>query len=364
MTRLNIRPYKKGDETAIVPFLRSVFPNWGGADVNQAMDVWEWKYQKSSEQISPLAWVAEDRGELIGHHGLVPVRMKIGQHYVTGADSVDGAVFSEYRYQGVFTSLSRKLYAEAADRGISILYGFPNSLAKPPQYELGFSDVCAFKSMVKILNFKVLLHAIASKPLKMNPAWWAGISRTIFSRESGGKRREDMGIRIHKIASFDDSFDSLWSEISGMADILIVRDKTYMNWRYVACPWVYEIFSVEKGRKPLGCLILSLQVDKRGIRYARIMDLLLTAGHEDIADLLFQEAFRSLKNRGVAYLFFPISTCHPFYCQITGCGFSCLGEFDAGFIAKTLQGINPMIAQSFIQDPGNWLVSVGDSDWL
>lgn len=73
-----LRRFRPGDEQAIIDLLRTVFGDW------YSPEYWKWKYEKNPAG-SPMIWLAERNGVIIGHYSVIPVRMKVGDVQITGS---------------------------------------------------------------------------------------------------------------------------------------------------------------------------------------------------------------------------------------------------------------------------------------
>lgn len=86
---------------------------------------YHWKFFENPDG-PPIIAVAEDGEQLVGQYALWPTRMRLGSSVVLGAQSLDTMTHPDYRGQGMFTILAEHCMKFAADRGVEMLYGFPN----------------------------------------------------------------------------------------------------------------------------------------------------------------------------------------------------------------------------------------------
>jgi len=76
----NLRKYRNGDEQAIFELLNIAYGKW------HSLEYWKWKYKKNPAG-SPIIWLAEHNNKIISHYGIIPIRMKVGNTYMTGSFS-------------------------------------------------------------------------------------------------------------------------------------------------------------------------------------------------------------------------------------------------------------------------------------
>ena len=85
-----------------------------------------WKFDQNPAG-PPVVVVAEDGDRIVGQYALWPTPLRLGGTSVLGAQSLETMTHPDYRGQGMFTVLANESFIAAADRGVEVLYGFPNS---------------------------------------------------------------------------------------------------------------------------------------------------------------------------------------------------------------------------------------------
>jgi len=116
----SLREYREGDEYAIVEMLKRALSGW--LNHPNAMEYWRWKYRRNPAG-SSIVWLAEHNNRVIGHYGVIPVRMKLGNSYIKGSSSCDGATHPKYQGRGVFSSVATRCYLDVAEHNIPITFG-------------------------------------------------------------------------------------------------------------------------------------------------------------------------------------------------------------------------------------------------
>jgi GNAT superfamily N-acetyltransferase len=105
------------------PGLAGLFYKVFGFEYSQTR--YQWKFFENPDG-NPIISVAEHGDQLVGQYALWPTRMRLGSSVVLGAQSLDTMTHPDYRGQGMFTILAEHCMKCAADRGVEMLYGFPN----------------------------------------------------------------------------------------------------------------------------------------------------------------------------------------------------------------------------------------------
>ncbi|MFZ5632518.1 MAG: GNAT family N-acetyltransferase [Bacillota bacterium] len=219
-----MRPFQPGDEGSYLDLYNFVHP------VSMSADYWRWLNlaNPAGPSMIETAWDGE---KLIGVYGLVPVKLWAGGEIVLGALSDVAVTHPDYRYRGVFSALGRSLYHRAEERGVRIIYGFPTEHSKHGfEKTLGWDFVHGCRALV---------------------CWGCGGA-------GGGENLMD----VYEVDSAGNDFDPLWDKVARGAirsSILAVRDKEYINWRFVEHPENrYRIFMAAGGAGPGGYIIARL----------------------------------------------------------------------------------------------------------
>ena len=226
------REYSEGDEKGILKLTEAIYGKI--PDTDRWLRWWNWRYRDCPSG-PPIVWVAESDGKLIGQYLITRVRMKVGNEVITGSQSESTMTHPEYRRQGMFEVLAHKTYEAAAKEGVPIVYGFPNKYSYPGFIsKLDWLDVCSPQTMIKPLKLENILRkyipgGLLTKTLTM-------IGNLAINLLYGAQRPPQANLTITRISSFDERINALWKRVSNDYEIIVVRDREYLNWRYVNIP--------------------------------------------------------------------------------------------------------------------------------
>ncbi|MBN2465952.1 GNAT family N-acetyltransferase, partial [candidate division WOR-3 bacterium] len=201
---------------------------------------WEWRFLRkpAGRGLVELAW---DGTTLAGHYAVSPVRMRVRGNDVTAALSGTTMTHARYRGVGLLPLLARRTYARARQAGQVLAMGFPNKNSH--------------RGLVRDLRWRDVYE----------------VPR--FSLHLGDRRweTEDGGVaQVLELERFDRRFDRLWDEVKDVHPISVVRDRRYLQWRFVENPESeYRIFAYEDGRR-----IRGYAVAKRYGKEMHIVDIL------------------------------------------------------------------------------------------
>lgn len=362
-----IRAYKEGDERSICKLLKRTEKEW----------CWEYKNNPFGQFIG----VAESNGRVIGHMALVPVQLKIKDEILLGAQAVDLVVHPDFRRQGIFFSIGRFLAQETTKRGIDFWYGFPNKLAHSGHLKYGWFDVCNVPLLIKPVNAKKAIQVFLDNYKKVKFLTRYRIARdtitfilriilasvTFFPRffiriENKCTYKH---FEIEKIKLFDVRIDDLWEKVSNKYHILVVRNRRYLNWRYLEKPNAnYEIFIALKNNEVLGYMILKSK-NENELKIGYIVDIFALPSDNIVIQSLISKAIEYFKDEKVDLIgcwMLKNGKCTRLYYKI-------LRHF--GF-SQLFGRTHPLIARvnsrqsilNIVRDSKNWFVTMGDSDQI
>jgi GNAT superfamily N-acetyltransferase len=118
-----VREAARDDAAGIQSLFRKVF------HFDRDDSAYIWKFWGNDAR--SIITVAEAEGRIIGHCALWGAPLRIGGERVLGAQAVDIMTDPDYQRQGMFVALAEAAMELAAEQGIELLYGFPNSNAYP-----------------------------------------------------------------------------------------------------------------------------------------------------------------------------------------------------------------------------------------
>jgi hypothetical protein len=137
---------------------------------------------------------------------------------------------------------------------------------------------------------------------------------------------------------------------------MVVKDRKYLNWRYVAKPGKeYRIFIAEKRQEIAGYIVLKLRKGVRSRGY--IIDLLTLIGEDTVAKSLIYKAVQCLKEDGATTISCWMLPDTPYYKILRKLGF--IRRLGPPFCI-CIHDQN--LSKEFITNPSNWYFVAGDND--
>ena len=218
------------DVDGIVELFKNVFEG------DFSREWWEWKYILNPAGFRGEEgdiWIAEaSDGEVVGHWGVIPERMKLGSKTVIVAQAVDGATHSDYRGHGIFKTLVKSVCSDAKKR-YSFVFGFPNELYRGYE-KLGWKSF----RMVDFLNFinydrplksyfkSNIIVRFAKMALKMLRA------RNHLSLSLHFEKSIGSDVEIEEVTRFSNEINDFWKQARSEHEIILERDSSFLHWRF------------------------------------------------------------------------------------------------------------------------------------
>lgn len=235
---MNIRSYTTGDEKQIWELDRKLEAHpWN----RRALNNWYWKYTENNPSGRSFIWLMEKDESIIAHFAAVPYRLKVFDEELTVTHSIGALVEQKYQNLGLLKFVGDKLFEQLKGEDIYFTYGFPNKRAYNLHKSfMGYSDLIFFDTW----------------EIKQIPQ--ENVSQQLFFR---------------KIDKFEDDVDALWRRCAKDYKIAVVRDKKYLNWRYLQRPdCEYFPFGVYQENVLKGYIVLKLYREEKTLR-GHILDV-------------------------------------------------------------------------------------------
>ena len=353
------RVYREGDEDQLFELDNIVH----GREIHKKnwIEGWQWAHLKNPAGTS-MIWLAEQDGKIVGVHLLVMINMKIGRETIKGGEPIDTMTHPEYRRQGISSILGRKLLNEAGKKGVCLEFAFPNPHHYPIRKKSGWFDVCACHIMIKPLNLEnTLKRRIKNKFLrKIGVVIGATILNICYRTK---KYPEVDGLTITKIQSFDGRINDFWKNISNDHEIIVVRDKEYLNWRYVNVPNMnYVIYLAEEGKRICGYIVLKCVKEHDQLLFGYIIDIIAPLDRSEVIHSLLSKAIEHFEGENVDCIISTMVADKIYRKTFLKSGF--INYFlckSYRLVAYTTCSNYP---HEFLEKPDNWFIQYGDLPYI
>jgi hypothetical protein len=251
-----LRPYRPGDESAILETHNLVFGE-GQADFQpRSPDEWRWTY--TGNPGGTRIWLALDGPRVAAHYGAQPFRVLCDGRERTFSHVIDSMVHPDYRRglkrEGLFATLSRRFVDETVGPGKDVLiFGWPI----PSAWRMSKTFIG-----LRIVRRQLLL---AAEP------------------GSGGT---ELPAGVEVLPRFDAGVRALYETCAAHWGASVIRDRAWLDWRFVDKPRAaYRILAVRSAGTLAGYAVFRASdwpVPRTGI----VADWLVPRDSQEVADLL------------------------------------------------------------------------------
>lgn len=320
-----IRSCQPGDEPHILALFQRVFRT----ECSRAH--WQWKYE--ANPLGRYALVVETTaGALVGHYGGVPVRIAwdgrtLVMPQITDA-MLDPAVRRGLQRPGVFAPLVNQYIAGLGHMAGG--YGFPT-----PEHLRAGKRLAGFVPLGPV--------PLLSKSIEA--------SSTVRSRGT-------LLITVYEEKQLDDAgVDDLWKRCGRELPVAVIRDASYLRWRYLECPNVKYHVLIARRRfsgTVVGLAVLRLGWQNRPV--ACLVDWLVPSDQTAVMEVLLAAAERLSRAAGMESIhawFPPLSQPYGF---LLVAGF-CHEPTPYELVALSA---SPSVSLEWAKD--RWYYAMGDSD--
>lgn len=349
------RPYRDGDEEGILELWKVVYPK-PSYDREAWMKWWNWLY-KANPNGKGISFVADHDGRIVGHASEIPIGMKIGNENRLVGLGADALTHPDYRRQGMYIELVKGRRAEGEKRGMPATYSFPNELSYPAMHSRGLTeDIGAMEKVVRPISWRASVRTKTQNKIALALAPLAGalLSATVYRAR---KAPAISGLTVVPITGFDERFNNLWNRVSPRYQVVVLRNKDYLNWRYVGVPDKnYSVLAAQRGDAVAGYLVFSHEeVDQANT--ATIVDVFTES--DDVTQRLIAEAVARCRQDKMDLVYSARMEGTSLATAFRRNGF--LPVPFTNDIRLTGLSSSPDIAELLL-NPKNWFLQIGDSD--
>jgi len=346
-----IRNFKPEDRNKIFDLLKIV---WGESFTEKLREIWLWKIENNpfKENGISVATVMEKEDRIIGVISKMPAPLKFHEKETKCIWLCEYIVHPDHR--GLGHKLMENVMKEPA-----ILLGATNELSYKVVKKLGWSDIYILKNRIYITNLR---HILKNK--KVGNQFLQFICGKIWNVLNNFlnilNKKKGKNISIEKITIFDQNIDKLWERIEKNYGIIVVRNKEYLNWRYVDRPDInYNIYLAESDKKVLGYVVTRTD-SHDDLKFGHIVDIICDFDRSDACYPLINEAVQDFRIiNDVDLITCYISPYHHLYDKALRRN---------GFFFKTSKrqvvfyNNSPSVSKNDISNTNDWFFTRGDSD--
>lgn len=339
------RVYKKEDTEEVLKLVNETLTPPTSAKL------WEWLFHDNPfRPREECNLVVERGGRILGVAFNVFVKLKLKDKSINSRWGCFFSVHPDFRGEGLalFDNYQKIPYYP--------FLGFVKSIYLQGLIGIGFIKIAHIYSRIRVLELSSYIQNRVNKDpfehlIKLILRTFSFVSLKLFSTEIVND------LVIEENQYFDSRFDAFWNEVSKEYPIITERSSRYLNWRFVAAPFKYKIFSAVRKDKIAGYIVVRLTENNR-IKKGLIIDLL--------ADSSDYQAIDSLLKKAVAY-FGQFNCCFADCIILTDKKNYRRALIENGFLIKRFRHVfgaysDEMQDLLVFENPKNWFITASDPD--
>lgn len=313
-------------------------------------DYYHWMYFRNPAGPA-VVYAGKHEGRLVTSFAMTPKRVQFGDEVILCGKTMDMFTDPAYQGLGMINEVTTRVFGEARRRGIYMWYVTPSKNSYPIfKDKWNYFEPFQVNYVVKILDYSVTLGAAVRLRLA---GLVAGSVLDLGTRLR--TRNPTLTFRVSQEQAFGHETDDLWARSHGYG-VALVRDATYMTWRYIDNPDRYEISKFFQGPALRGILVTKL-TRRRGIKVGEIVDVVAAPADAEVRRAMLGHALSGFRDQGCAIAqAWAIENC------------SWEGELRAAGIGRRRRKmaflLSPDAPRPAFHDASSWFLTQGDGNDL
>lgn len=349
-----------------IELMNLVFNEQGMEKLNVlSRDYWNWQNCRHPGGYSKIWIVEDDKRKIIAQYVNIPVKLSLKGSPANGGITIDLLVDPNYRRQGLFKVLGRSAIDDLEKSGMDFQLAFPRREKVHNGFinRLNWKKIGDLSMLVKPMDLMAVLEKKISNRCVTKIMEWSGRTLETFSNKiSFGRKKNKFTFRL--IDNLPEKINDLSRIFITEFPISIIRDKAYLEWRYIQKPAEnYKILGIFDGDDLMGIIVLKI---KRAfsLDVGFIVDILSVLDNE-VIDSLIKEALKLFSKERAGFCASIMTKNNIYYRSLRKNGFF-----------SVPRKINPMkyildahigsekIDKKFFYEINNWFITIGDWDIL
>lgn len=279
---------------------------------NRTLKQWHWQFDLLLGGKRPFI-VAKEGGKVVGTQALMPITMLDAAGDILTAKSEETLVDSSMRGKGVFQKMYEPLMAYALEQGVKAIWGF--TPANKAFEGIGFHVPARTSQLVHPLSVRAadaFSDSLGTGMRRVVLRTAIGAASLVSAIHVALASDRTKGIRLEVIDQPPVEAGALCREfVRGWGGATILRDQTYLQWRYYDNPAVRAtLVGAYRGDTLVGWMAYSL--DEASVGY--IVDAIVprTEDSQQVLRALMLQAVLALRSAGAVAIRSWRLNAHPF----------------------------------------------------
>jgi GNAT superfamily N-acetyltransferase len=261
----------KPDREGVRALARVCFPASDIADPGY----FAWQYDQNPS--GPAYELITKKGSTVtGYCAAIPMRHKIGPDIAKGSLGVNVMTHPEYRGRGIYVILQREVDSLCGKDHIQFNFGFSNEYShRNCLRRLGYQEIGRFPLWMLPFDLnRIVAFRTPKQGLLMRAAAFAANPFWRLASALLALRRKDRSMKIETTAAIPEEFDGFWQKVQADQTNILVRDRAYLEWRFIRHPTrTYKVFMARSKGELRGYLIARM-TNIEGIPCGVLVDIM------------------------------------------------------------------------------------------
>jgi hypothetical protein len=244
---LVIRPWRNGDQLELTRLFERTF----GRAITA--DHWMWKLRPEPHSIDNV-WLAVSEDKPIFQYAGIPMRFNLAHRPVQAIVSVDTMTAPEFRRRGLLTQVAEKAYSTWRDAAVAFVIGLPNENWGTRARALGWQPLFPLQWLVRPLRPEIML----ARRMKWPALRHMRLAGVVWNAVLRSRLQPAAGIQIQRVDEADSAFDQIWERCKADWSFSTIRDRRWVEWRFIRAPQGYELSVARQDGEPTGYLAHTL----------------------------------------------------------------------------------------------------------
>ncbi len=319
---------------------------------------WQWMFLGSAKRLNmnPMIWLYRDSDSIVSHCGAIAVKIKIGEKECTTAWFAESMTLESHRSKGVGGMI---LMQSKEDVPFNLSLG-QEEFMRTMQLKLGWKIIGSLGIYFYMLQPQnVLRGKLPAGPV----SWGASVAFSLITemKRAIGRPSNKWKPEICSINRFDGEHDELWKSVRKELTCTVVRDASFLNWKYVDQPGQnFTRIEIRKEREVIALAIISIKEPSDAYPYRRafLVDLIVNpSDSEAVWAILDAVRAHSIDQEADAIVFYV--SCAALKGQLASFGFR--SRTPTRFLLVSTEGLEESEVE-LLSGMDNWYLTMGDSD--
>jgi GNAT superfamily N-acetyltransferase len=336
----------------IVSFQRETFPE---RDIALIEPRWRWMFEESAQRlgVSPMVWVYRAATGIVAHQGAIAVRCKVGEHILTTGWFVETMVHESHRGRAVGPMLVKKALE---DLPFNLSLGQTEQM-REMQRALGWVQVGPLPVAALAVRARRVLAgkgAVAVRP---------AAALALFLRRAAGTYvlGSVHGVDVVRDAPLGSDHDALWERVSCDLPVAVVRDASFLEWKYRTQPGQRFItLDVRRGGSLIGFVAFVMRPPDRSYKYARaiVTDMVVPPSDASAVRACTRVLHDAARREGADLISIGLNQ-PAIQAELSRQGYMTRAHERVMLVAP---GADDHPVRRWLDQPDAWLLSTSDSD--